>query len=930
MTEEIKKYKLYYLQSKYNKIINIINNIEEHYNVLTNNHLIENYTHFSNQLYNIIKNLNSYYNTTINHYLDTEETDIDKLIKNINSNDNIFMLKMIDCYNNDIPTDAFKETEKEIQNIIILYGYKNITAMLKYLFSPNYFDKNVIEYLNEMDDIIIPVGYNIVNVNNIGNLYYWKTSSKFDNNDLLNKKRELWIKLNEKNKFICIYVYFKIDKFSLKLKTSQIKNPYLQKMKTNIISRLENSVDINFIKSFIRHDYLGNIYCLSEIEYSEYIIKMYQKYTKLVDMNFVNIMKEFVNQDNVKKMFDIVFLLLLGTDDSSDIGGLIIGLVKEKKSSNNINVFDIMYNNMTYYIQSKIKSANVNIKNSIEKIKNINIDEVDYKKQLVLNKNIPENIRAIVLEKISEMRSFNNTEYYKQLVYVKTILNFPWSSASDDLYYENLKKNRKRATDYLSNVETKLNEACYGHEEAKKSLLQMVGKWISNPSSIGTSFGLVGPPGVGKTLLAKSVSKALDIPFAQITLGGQNDGEILHGHGYTYSGSQPGMIIKKMVEMGKSRCIIYFDELDKACSKYGTINEITSILIHLTDPNMNKTFQDRFFQGIDFPLDKVIFMFSYNDSSKVDPILLDRLKEIKVTPYNIEDKVKICQKHIIKEMSENVNIDNINIDEDMIRYLIDNYTNEAGVRDIKRKIEDIYMHLNIEKIYNKGLFETKFKTNLLTKEKIIEILKEPDIHKRIINNTNQIGIINGLYATNTGDGGITPIQIYPNMQYSKDKYEVRLTGKQGEVMKESILTSLTTAIEWLKTSEYKNNLDELMNFHVKNGFHVHTPDGATPKDGPSAGCAFTCAFISRILNKPIKNNIAMTGEIELTGKISKIGGLEFKLQGAKKAGVNIVYVPIENKKDIDEIKKKYVNLIDDNFKVILVNHINEIINEIIE
>jgi ATP-dependent Lon protease len=242
------------------------------------------------------------------------------------------------------------------------------------------------------------------------------------------------------------------------------------------------------------------------------------------------------------------------------------------------------------------------------------------------------------------------------------------------------------------------------------------------------------------------------------------------------------------------------------------------------------------------------------------------------------------------------------------------------------------MHLNIEKIYNKGLFETKskkLKSINLTKEKIIEILKEPDINKRIINTNPEVGIINGLYATTNGDGGIITIQIYPNTQHSKDKYEVRLTGKQGEVMKESVLCSLTAAIEWLKQSKYKDNMEQLMNTHVKNGFHVHTPDGATQKDGPSAGCAFTCAFISRILNRPIKNDIAMTGEIELTGKISKIGGLEFKLQGAKKAGVKHVYVPYENKHDIEEIKKKYVNLIDDNFNVFFVNHINEIINEIL-
>jgi endopeptidase La len=939
MTEEIKKYKLYYLQLKYNKIINIINEFEDHYNVLINNYLIDSQNNFSNSIYDIIKNVNSFYNNLINHYLENTNTDIDNLI---NSNTTM-ILKILDEYNK-LPSDIFKETDIEINNLIKNYGYKDLLLMINYLFPPNYFNKELIDYINEINDIIIPVGYNINNIINISlsTSYFWKVPSKFDNNDILNKKRELWIRLPKDNNFICIYLYFKIDKYSCKSKTSQIKSPFLQKNKTNVLSKIENygnvSVDIKFLKSFLRHDYLGNIYCLTDTEYCDYVIKMYQKYSKLIESTFVNIMKEFVNQDNIRKMFDVIFLLLLGPEESIDVAGLLIGLVKEKKNNISINVFDIMYNNMTFYIQSKIKKSNVNIKSSIEKLKTTvsnNINDIDYKKQLIINKSIPESIKSMVLEKIEEMKSFNN-EYYKQLLYVKTILNYPWSSANDDIYYENLKNDKKKSMDYLSNIEHNLNNSCYGHEEAKKLLLQMIGKWISNPNSMGTSFGLVGPPGVGKTLLAKSVSKALDIPFGQITLGGQNDGEILHGHGYTYSGSQPGMIIKKMVEMGKSRCILYFDELDKACSKHGTINEITSILIHLTDPNMNKTFQDRFFQGVDFPLDKVIMIFSYNDSSKVDPILLDRLKEIKVSPYTMEDKISICNKHIIKEMAENVAMENmVDINEDMIRYLIDNYTNEAGVRDIKRKIEDIFMHLNIEKIYSKGSFEIKTKKNktinkiYLNKEKIIEILKEPDIHKRVINNINQVGIINGLYATSNGDGGITPIQIYPNMQHSKDKYEVRLTGKQGEVMKESVLTSLTAAIDWLKHSEYKEQLEHLMNAHVKNGFHVHTPDGATPKDGPSAGCAFTCAFISRILNKPIKNNIAMTGEIELTGKISKIGGLEFKLQGAKKAGVILVFVPNENKKDIDEIKKKYINLIDDNFVVKYANHINEIINEIL-
>ena len=184
-----------------------------------------------------------------------------------------------------------------------------------------------------------------------------------------------------------------------------------------------------------------------------------------------------------------------------------------------------------------------------------------------------------------------------------------------------------------------------------------------------------------------------------------------------------------------------------------------------------------------------------------------------------------------------------------------------------------------------------------------------------------------MYATSNGNGGITPIQIYPNIQHSENKYEIKLTGKQGDVMKESVLCSLTCALEYLKSKEYDISL--LFSTNLKYGFHVHTPDGATPKDGPSAGCAFTCAFISRILNRKIKNDIAMTGEIELTGKISQIGGLEFKLQGAKKAGIKTAYIPFENKNDLDDIKKKYKNLICKDFNVKIFANISEIIDEIL-
>jgi hypothetical protein len=199
MTEEIKKYKLYYLQTKYNNIINIINDIEEHYNILLNNHLITNQNNFSNILYDIIKDLNSYYNNSINYYLENTNTDIDELIKNTNNTDNATMLKILENYSNEIPTDLFKETENEIHNLIKQFGCKDLKILLKYVFPPNYFDKSIIDYINELNDIVIPIGYSIVVMQQIGNLYYWKTPIKFDNNDLLNKKRELWIKLQNNN-----------------------------------------------------------------------------------------------------------------------------------------------------------------------------------------------------------------------------------------------------------------------------------------------------------------------------------------------------------------------------------------------------------------------------------------------------------------------------------------------------------------------------------------------------------------------------------------------------------------------------------------------------------------------------------------------------------------------------------------------------------
>ena len=949
----IQKMKLFVLQKRYFEICNSVRILQEHVSFLFKNNFVEltERNVILSKLLEISKNLNSKYNEYINNEIESTETSESSELSDLNNDVNVLssLANLDDMFKNtdidilNLESRPLIEFSEKVIKIMEMIGYGNLINTIKvYIGEIKYtlLSQKIISYLTEIDYLSYTVSINLIKNNdfniNFGDTdYVLEIPEDFESNDFLELTRFLFIKLNDTD-ILKIGLVFKNDLVNINLKSSQVNLKHLYNKKNKILESLEKKdtdIDNKFIKLFLRYDYLGNIYSMSTSRYEEFILENFEKYLEIINYTVLNLMKDFLSKESsLKSMFTMIFLLLLGDEENSDIAGILLGLLKEKKNMSK-SIYNLFYDNLSFYLQIKLKKSNNSLKEQVNKIKTLNMEDVDYTKQLISNKAIPDNIKSLTIEKIEEMKSFNN-EYFKQLTFVKKIINYPWPSPGEDIFFKNLNKDSNKAKKYIELVEDKLKNSSYGHEEAKKSLLQIIGKWISNPTSQGTSFGFVGPPGVGKTLLAKSVSKALNIPFAQITLGGQNDGEILHGHGYTYSGSQPGMIIKKMVEMGKSRCILYFDELDKACSKHGQVNEITSILIHLTDPNMNKTFQDRFFQGIDFPLDKVIMIFSYNDSSLVDPILLDRIKEINISPYTINDKIEIIKNFTLPELKKNVGLDelDIQVSNDLIEYIIDNYTLEAGVREIKRKIEDIILNLNLDRIYKKGIFSKNRKKVQLTESLVKKILKSPIDDNCSVHSNPEIGIINGLYATSNGNGGIVPIQVFSNVSSSNNEFELKLTGKQGDVMKESVNCSYTAATQYIlrNLDKYKNikDIGKYIDDNFKHGFHIHAPSTSTPKDGPSAGCAFTSAFISRILGKKIKNTVAMTGEIELTGRITKIGGLNYKLIGAKRAGVKLVYVPFENKKDLDEIKEKYSKLIDNNFKVETFEYIDEIIGKI--
>lgn len=967
------KLRTYCIQKEYKFISNYLQHVQYHVNYLNDYNMISLYERnlFIGKIYELIKNLNNSYNDeilndakvvpeNINDYLDIEYSK-----NNLSIEETYNFLQKVNVVIEDIP--LLNNLKKVKQNIIQLtsqYGNKKILLILNIVFSKNLnflYDKETIELISFLDNIFIPIKFEFTEKkfesqyidNNIDvsiseesteDLNVYNESSEVMNDhfkdiniirkeantdELLERVLCLEIKLRNGNIF-SIEGIIEIDSMNIILKTCQIANKFIYFKKKNLEKTLKKSeATKKFRKAFFKNLSIYEIITYNQDNFVEFINKNYNNYISLIGKSFMNIMKEFIKKNNtLTDMFTTIRLLLLGNEENINVASLLFEITKDKKINSSI-IYDIIYRNLCYVSQIKLKKASSNMRDELKKIQSLTIEDIDLKKQVLALKNMPLAVKSYAFEKIEEMKSSNN-EYYKQLLYVKTLIKFPWPSPNDDLIFEELNINSSKRKKYINNIDTKLKNLTYGHDEAKKAILLTLCKWITNPKGSGNVISMVGPPGVGKTLLARSIGDALDIPFVQITLGGQNDGELLHGHGYTYSGSQPGMIIKKMIDAGKSRCIMYFDELDKACSKHGSSNEITSILIHLTDPNMNKSFQDRFFQGIDFPLNKVIMIFSYNDSNLIDPILLDRFKEIKIKPYSSKDKISIVKNFMLEELCENIGFNDINftIEDETIYYLIDKYTIEAGVRNLKRKLENVLLNLNVDRLYERNKFSKPNTKEIIIDNKLIEdVLDDSHIEIEKIHKNPEIGIINGLYATSSGSGGIVPIQIFSNYHGSDGQFNIKLTGSQGDVMKESVQCSLTCALDYINRYKSKYNIKDI-NKLIKDkwscGFHVHAPSGATPKDGPSAGCAFTTAFISRLLQKPIHNFVGMTGEIDLNGNVTKIGGLEYKINGAKKAGITKIVLSNENKKDYEKIKKNDPKLFE-NMEIIFVDKIDEII-----
>jgi len=463
--------------------------------------------------------------------------------------------------------------------------------------------------------------------------------------------------------------------------------------------------------------------------------------------------------------------------------------------------------------------------------------------------------------------------------------------------WNNYKTEKKN---YMKTVESTLDKSVYGHNETKQQIKRIVGQWI-NGEMEGQIFGLVGPPGVGKTTICKNgLSKCLvdkngvSRPFAFLALGGATNGSYLVGHNYTYLGSRWGKIVEILMETKCMNPIIYIDELDKVSrTEHG--KEIIGILTHMTDPIQNKEFNDKYFQGVNIDLSKVLFVFSYNDRSLIDRILRDRIQEIRVDSLSKREKLVIANRYLLPGVYKSVGFSQSDIifSNELISDLIDDYTYEAGVRKLKDILYDIVRELNLKKIVEDDV-EIPM---VITREFVDDVMSnKPRVQRKKIAKKPMIGMVNGLYADDSGVGGITLIEVTNTPTDKKKLCIEELTGSQGDVMKESMRCALTLTANLLP-QEVKENLED-------NGLHVHCPEAATPKDGPSAGISITTAMISRICGISVRNTIAMTGEIDIHGNVHKIGGLDAKLNGALMAGVKRVLIPIDNKKDYDKILEK--------------------------
>ncbi|WP_300358761.1 endopeptidase La [Fusobacterium sp.] len=615
------------------------------------------------------------------------------------------------------------------------------------------------------------------------------------------------------------------------------------------------------------------------------VVDYYEKYAKFLGKSLPEVLVTLKSTKDLNGGFDLIANnLMIDSQDKQKIlevldleerGYMILDLLSREIEISEIEkkVEDKVRNKMNdaqkaYYLKEKINAMKEEIQDYTPEDENSDLAEKIEKAKL------PADVKKKVeeeLKKMSKMPAFS-AEASVSRNYIETLLDLPWKKTTkDDLDIEKASKI--------------LDRDHYGLKEVKERILDYLAVKQLNPKMKGTIICLVGPPGVGKTSLARSIADSMGRKFTRVSLGGVRDEAEIRGHRRTYIGSMPGRIMKAMKLAGVKNPLILLDELDKMSSDFK--GDPASAMLEVLDPEQNIHFEDHYID-VAYDLSEVFFLATANDLRNIPEPLIDRMEIVTLSSYTEYEKLHIAKQYLVKQLQEENGLKDVKvtISDNVILKIINEYTREAGVRSLKREINNLFRKL-ARKVVKEKLDKIVVNTNNL--EKYLGKAKfRPEKMKE---KTYKVGIVNGLAWTAVG--GVT-LEVQGVLIPGKGA--LNLTGTLGNVMKESAEVSFT----YIKSNFEKYKINE-KEFLEKKNIHLHFPEGATPKDGPSAGITITTAILSVLTGREIRQDIAMTGEITITGEVLPIGGVKEKVIGAHRAGIREVILPEDNRPDIVDI-----------------------------